>query len=137
MIAKFSKINLDLEDQESDSKDDAEESREFQEFYSDQLWLDEVVDDSCNSKICLINKTQQTPNPAQYKELSHPPATGLVSLFNSLILMFNQKDNRITVSKVAVERAPMMKFFVNHVATKAIMDTGAESSVISESRARQ
>ena len=50
--------------------------------------------------------------------------------------MFNQKDNRITVSKVAVKHAPMMKFFVNHVATKAIMDTGAESSVISESRAR-
>ena len=50
--------------------------------------------------------------------------------------MLNQKDNRITISKVAVKRAPMMKFFVNHVATKAIMDTGAESSVISESRAR-
>ena len=49
--------------------------------------------------------------------------------------MINLKDNRITVSKVAVKRAPMMKFFVNHVAIKAIMDTGAESSVISESRA--
>ena len=49
--------------------------------------------------------------------------------------MFNQKDNTIIVSKVAVKRAPMMKFFVNHVATKAIMDTGAESSVINESKA--
>ena len=49
--------------------------------------------------------------------------------------MINPKDNRITVSKVVVKCA-MMKFFVNHIATKAIMDTGAESSVISESRAR-
>ena len=125
MIPKFSKINLALGDQESDTEEDAEENREFQEFYSEQLWLDDGVDDSCDPRICLINKTQQTPNPAQYKELSHPPATGSVSLFNSSILMFNQKDNRITVSKVAVERAPMMKFFVNHMATKAIMDTGA------------
>ena len=37
MIAKFSKINLALGDQESDTEDDAEESREFQEFYSEQL----------------------------------------------------------------------------------------------------
>ena len=36
--------------------------------------------------------------------------------------MFNKKYNKITVSKVAVKRAPMMKFFVNHVATKAIME---------------
>jgi len=37
MIAKFSKINLALGDQESDTEDDAEESQEFQEFYSEQL----------------------------------------------------------------------------------------------------
>ena len=66
------------------------------------------MDDNCDPKICLINETQQTLNTAQHKELNHPPATGSVFLFNSSILMFNQKDNRITVSKVAVKRAPMM-----------------------------
>ena len=42
MIAKFAKINLALGDQESDT------------------------DDSCDPRIYLINKTQPTPNPAQY-----------------------------------------------------------------------
>ena len=100
MIAKFSKINLALGDQESDTEDDAEESQEFQEFYSEQLWLDDGADDSCDPRICLINKTQPTPNPAQYNESNHPPATGSIFLFNSSILMFNQKDPLVPLEVV-------------------------------------
>ena len=37
MIAKFSKINLTVEDQESDTEQESDENREFQDFYNEQL----------------------------------------------------------------------------------------------------
>ena len=37
MIAKFSKINLTLGDQESDTEEESDENREFQDFYNEQL----------------------------------------------------------------------------------------------------
>ena len=59
-----------------------------------------------------------------------------MGLFNSSILLVNPTDNTIHVNTVAVEKAPIMKFFVGSLPTECIMDTGAESNVISEIRAK-
>ena len=51
--------------------------------------------------------------------------------------MINPNDNKLQVSTVAVSKAPLMKFFAKHMPTDAIMDTGAESNVISDIRVKR
>jgi hypothetical protein len=56
---------------------------------------------------------------------------------NSQILSVDPGSCRIKVSTVAINRAPLMKFFVNHQPSEALMDTGAESNVVGDIRAKR
>ena len=55
---------------------------------------------------------------------------------NSSILFVEPRSGKIQVSTVAINKAPTMNFFINHRPSSAIMDTGAESNVLSDIRAK-
>ena len=55
-----------------------------------------------------------------------------IPFFKSKILSITPDNTQLEVSTVAITRAPTMKLFLNHQATVVILDTGAESNVISE-----
>ena len=56
---------------------------------------------------------------------------------NSQILSVEPGSYKIQVSTVAINKAPLMNFFINHQPSTALMDTGAESNVISDIRAKR
>ena len=58
--------------------------------------------------------------------------TELIPFGNSDILSLTPDSTKLEVSTVAISRAPTMKLFLNHQPTVVILDTGAESNVISD-----
>ena len=56
---------------------------------------------------------------------------------NSQILSVEPGSCKIQISRVAINKAPLMNFFINHQPSTALMDTGAESNVISDIRAKR
>ena len=132
MIAKFSKLNLGTAgDEDSDTESENNKDQEYADFYGESLWLGQENIDIKPSDQLIEPSADISDNST-----SHHFTMKEVGLFNSSILRVNPTDNTIHVNTVAVEKAPIMKFFVGSLPTECIMDTGAESNVISEIRAK-
>jgi len=85
---------------------------------------------SINNISASANSSSTSVNKAICMSLAYPIKKEILSdkhhyFANSNILFVDPTTHKVQVSTVAVTKAPLMKFFVNHLATEAIMDTGA------------